>query len=110
MARPRINLDIALILRLRDDEHLGWTRMADEYRDSKGQYISRDTIKRRYKIAKAQQASRVVNYVKVSPVIIKTIPQDTPVVVINGNKFFLVKRKPNQTPIPPAAGLPQYTN
>jgi hypothetical protein len=52
--RPRIKVDFALILRLRDVENLGWSRGAAEYRVRKEQFISRDTFKRRYKEAKAR--------------------------------------------------------
>ena len=51
--RPRLEVDYALVLRLRDEEHLGWTRGAEEYRKQTGQWISRDTFKRRYFEAKA---------------------------------------------------------
>ena len=50
--RPRLNVDYALVLRLRDAEHLGWTRGAEEYRKRTGQWISRDSFKRRYYEAK----------------------------------------------------------
>jgi len=46
--RPRILVDFAIVLRLRETDHLGWSRMAKAYIDKTGQYISRDTIKRRY--------------------------------------------------------------
>ena len=46
--RPRILVDFAIVLRLRDDHNLGWSWMAESYRELTGQYISRDTIKRRY--------------------------------------------------------------
>ena len=46
--RPRLLVDFAIILRLRDEHNLGWCRMAERYRELTGQYISRDTIKRRY--------------------------------------------------------------
>jgi hypothetical protein len=48
MGRPRLSVDFAIVLRLREEENLGWTRMAEAYRERTGQYISRDTIKRRY--------------------------------------------------------------
>ena len=51
--RPRLEVDYALVLRLRDDEYLGWTRGAEEYRKRTSQWISRDTFKRRYFEAKA---------------------------------------------------------
>ena len=38
----------------RDDHNLGWLRMAEAYREITGQYISRDTMKRRYLEAKRQ--------------------------------------------------------
>ena len=50
--RPRLNVDYTLVLRLRAEEHLGWTRGAEEYRKRTGQWISRDTFKRRYYQAK----------------------------------------------------------
>jgi hypothetical protein len=53
VGRPRLELDYALVLLLRDEEHLGWTRGAEEYRKRTGQWISRDTFKRRYLEAKA---------------------------------------------------------
>jgi len=48
MGRPRLLVDFAIVLRLRDEENLGWSRMAETYRELTGQYISRDTMKRRY--------------------------------------------------------------
>jgi len=55
--RPKISVDFAIVLRLRDVDNLGWSRMAETYREISGQYISRDTIKRRYLEAKAQEAT-----------------------------------------------------
>jgi hypothetical protein len=54
--RPRILLDFAILLRMRDVEKMGWSRMAEAYRQITGQYVSRDTIKRRYLEAKAREA------------------------------------------------------
>ena len=51
--RPRIEVDFALVLRLRDVEKMGWMRGAEEYRRRTGQWISKDTFKRRYFGAKA---------------------------------------------------------
>ena len=48
VGRPRLLVDFATVLRLRDEEKMGWSRMAETYREITGQYISRDTIKRRY--------------------------------------------------------------
>ena len=50
--RPRLNVDFALVLRLRDEEHLGWTLGAQQYLKRTNQWISRDTFKRRYLEAK----------------------------------------------------------
>jgi hypothetical protein len=55
--RPRIPVDYTIVSRLREVENLGWSRMAQVYQKTTGQYISRDTIKRRYLEAKAQEAS-----------------------------------------------------
>ncbi len=54
--RPRLEVDSALALRLRDVENLGWSRGAEEYRKRTGQWISRDTFKRRYYEAKAEKS------------------------------------------------------
>jgi len=56
VGRPRISVDFAIVLRLRDKDNLGWSRMAEAYREIAGLYISRDTIKRRYLEAKAGQS------------------------------------------------------
>jgi hypothetical protein len=50
--RPRVKVDFAIVLRLREDHKMGWSRMARAYTEKTGQYISRDTIKRRYLEAK----------------------------------------------------------
>ena len=55
VGRPRLLLDFATVLRLRDVDNLGWSRMAEAYRELTGQYVSRDTMKRRYLEAKAGQ-------------------------------------------------------
>jgi hypothetical protein len=54
MGRPRLSVDFAIVLRLRDDQNLGWSRMAEAYRKPTGEYVSRDTMKRRYLEAKRQ--------------------------------------------------------
>jgi len=59
VGRPKISVDFATILRLRDRENLGWSWMAYAYRKITGQYISRDTIKRRYLDGKAQEAATI---------------------------------------------------
>ena len=50
--RPRLEVDFALVLRLRDVHGFGWPRMAEEYRRRKGYFVSRETMKRRYYEAK----------------------------------------------------------
>jgi len=55
--RPRLSVDFAIVLRMRDVDNMGWSRMAQAYREITGQYISRDTIKRRYLEAKAQEVT-----------------------------------------------------
>ena len=52
MGRPRISVDFAIVLRMRDGQNLGWSRMAERYRKLSGEYVSRDTLKRRYSEAK----------------------------------------------------------
>jgi len=53
--RPKVLVDFAIVLRLREVDSLGWSRMAEAYREMTGQYISRDTIKRRYLEAKTRE-------------------------------------------------------
>jgi len=53
--RPRLTVDFAIVLRMRDMEKMGWSRMTEAYREITGQYISRDTIKRRYLEANVQK-------------------------------------------------------
>jgi len=54
VGRPRLSVDFAIVLRMRDDQNLGWSKMAEEYRKLSGEYISRDTMKRRYFEVKKQ--------------------------------------------------------
>jgi len=56
VGRPRLEVDYALVLRLRDEEHLGWSLGAEECRKRTGQWISRDTFKRRYFEAKSAKS------------------------------------------------------
>jgi len=53
--RPRLSVDFAIVLRLREVDNLGWSRMAERYRKLTGQYVSRDTMKRRYLEYKTKQ-------------------------------------------------------
>ena len=55
VGRPRTEVDFAIVLRMREEQNLGWSRMAQAYRELTGQYISRDTIKRRYLEARAKE-------------------------------------------------------
>ncbi len=55
--RPRVLVDFATLLRMRDMENMGWSRMAQAYTELTGRYISRDTVKRRYLEAKAQKVT-----------------------------------------------------
>jgi len=57
-------IDFAIVLRMREVDKLGWSRMAAEYRKLTGQYVSRDTIKRRYLMAKAKQRNPAIEYVR----------------------------------------------
>jgi hypothetical protein len=54
VGRPRLVVDFAIVLRMRDSQNLGWSMMAEEYRKLSGEYISRDTFKRRYFEARQQ--------------------------------------------------------
>ena len=54
VGRPRLSVDFAIVLRLREVDNLGWSRMAERYRELTGQYVSRDTMKRRYLEAKTK--------------------------------------------------------
>jgi len=55
VGRPRIGVDFAIVLRMRDEHEMGWSRMAQAYRELTHSYISRDTIKRRYLEAKSKK-------------------------------------------------------
>jgi hypothetical protein len=46
--RPKIEVDAAILIQLREKEHLGWTRVAKRYKELTGKWVSRDTLKRRY--------------------------------------------------------------
>ena len=46
--RPRKEVDFAIVMRMREERKLGWSKMARAHRGLTGQYISRDTIKHRY--------------------------------------------------------------
>ena len=60
VGRPRLSVDFAIVLRTRDVDNLGWSRMAEAYRKITGQYISRDTIKRRYLEIKTQEVTTTI--------------------------------------------------
>ncbi len=48
VGRPKVLVDFAIVLRLRHHDKLGWSRLAQRYREITKQYVSRDTLKRRY--------------------------------------------------------------
>lgn len=50
--RPKLEVDFAIVLRMREGDNMGWSRMAEAYRQRTGRYVSRDTMKRRYLEAK----------------------------------------------------------
>lgn len=57
--RPRILVDFATLLRMRETDKLGWSRMAQAYMELTGRYISRDTVKRRYLEAKSHEDATI---------------------------------------------------
>jgi hypothetical protein len=57
VGRPMVSVDFAIVLRLRDTDNLGWSRMVEAYRELTCQYVSRDKIKSMYLEAKAQEAA-----------------------------------------------------
>ena len=59
VGRPRLSVDFAILLRMRDVDNLGWSRMAQAYMEMTGRYISRDTVKRRYLEAKSQENATI---------------------------------------------------
>ncbi len=59
MGRPRLSVDFAIVLRMREIDNLGWSRMAESYRKLTGQYVSRDTMKRRYLELKAKSSDKI---------------------------------------------------
>lgn len=46
--RPWLKVNYAILLRIREVDNLGWSRAAKEYQKITNQFISRDTLKRRY--------------------------------------------------------------
>ena len=46
--RPTIDVDLALIIQLHDEESLGWMKGAEEYSRKTGKWISKDTFRRWY--------------------------------------------------------------
>ena len=59
MGRPKLSVDFAIVLRMRDTQNLGWSKMAEVYRKLTGEYVSRDTVKRRYYEAKHKTKSAI---------------------------------------------------
>jgi len=56
--RPRLLVDFGLVLDLREVHCLGWSRVAKEYIAKTGQYISKQTCKRRYEEINEEQEQR----------------------------------------------------
>ena len=50
--RPRKTVDYGLLLALREEENLGWYRVSLEYMRRTGDFVSKQTCKRRYLEAK----------------------------------------------------------
>ena len=59
VGRPRLSVDFAIVLRMRDMDNMGWSRMAQAYMEMTGRYMSRDTIKRRYLEIKTQGVTTI---------------------------------------------------
>jgi len=59
VGRPRVSVDFATLLRMRETDKLGWSRMAQAYMELTGRYISRDTVKRRYLEAKSHEDATI---------------------------------------------------
>ena len=57
--RPRVFVDFATLLRMRETDKLRWSRMAQAYMELTGRYISRDTVKRRYLEAKSHEDATI---------------------------------------------------
>ena len=60
VGRPRLLVDFGLILDLRENGNLGWSRVAGEYIKRTGQYISKQTCKRRYIEAKGGNRNEIM--------------------------------------------------
>lgn len=111
--RPRVNVDYAVLLRLRDVDKLGWSLGAKKYIELTGQFISGKTLERRYPIAKAQQATVAVYYRKVSPspvekpqLVYKRATASPRIVEINGKKWVMSKPEPIHTIGTPPSACP----
>jgi hypothetical protein len=59
--RPRVKVNFAVLLPLRDVHHFGWSRVAKEYLIQTGQRVSPETLERRYlKYKETQSAGKFV--------------------------------------------------
>ena len=65
--RPRLLVDFGLLLDLRENENLGWSRIAREYTRRTGQYVSKQTCKRRYEEAISRRTSGVTSELVAKP-------------------------------------------
>ena len=55
--RPRRSVNFGLLLDLREKHCMGWSRIAQAYIEKTGQYISKQTCKRRYQEMKVSNES-----------------------------------------------------
>lgn len=46
--RPKLEVDFGLLLDYRENQHLGWLRVARKYSQVTGEFISKQTCRRRY--------------------------------------------------------------
>jgi hypothetical protein len=55
--RPKVKVNFAVLLRLREVDNFGWSRLSREYLVQTGQLISPETLQRRYLQYKALQSA-----------------------------------------------------
>ena len=87
--RPWVRVDFAVLLRLREVDNFGWSRTAQEYRKTTGQFVSRDTLERRYTKYKQLQSAGITMIVASPP-----LPQKTNEVQVVVEKK-VITRMPN---------------
>jgi hypothetical protein len=87
--RPWVRVDFEVLLRLREVDNFGWSRTAQEYRKTTGQFVSRDTLERRYTKYKQLQSAGITMIVASPP-----LPQKTNEVQVVVEKK-VITRMPN---------------